>query len=173
MCQCNDHGWLIWLLHWTRNISIILPPSYFLHTDTTTKMPSQALSSLLPDNTMQFYRYEGSLTTHGCDEAVIWTLFRHTVKISRSQVSPAASMMTSYMTLNSFPHSWSFVRWIHRSLMDTPYQGPAIVGALRYSHSPVTGNFRHSCDGFVIDLTKSCRPFRAMPLDKGKHNRNN
>ena len=43
--------------------------------------------SLLPEDTTQFYRYSGSLTTPECNEAVTWTIFRQTARVSLSQVS--------------------------------------------------------------------------------------
>lgn len=50
--------------------------------------PGVSLDDLLPgvDRT-QFYRYLGSLTTPTCDEAVVWTLFKQPVKVSRDLVS--------------------------------------------------------------------------------------
>lgn len=44
------------------------------------------LSDLLPDDTGSFYRYNGSLTTAGCNEDVIWTVFDTPIAISERQV---------------------------------------------------------------------------------------
>lgn len=45
------------------------------------------LSHLLPRNREQFFRYEGSLTTPKCGEAVIWTIFTQSLPVSMDQVS--------------------------------------------------------------------------------------
>ena len=45
------------------------------------------LKSLVPSYPEDFYRYEGSLTTPGCFESVTWTVFRHSLPISESQMS--------------------------------------------------------------------------------------
>ena len=44
------------------------------------------LQDLMPWNTNDFYRYDGSLTTPNCNEVVTWTIFLETVKITHKQV---------------------------------------------------------------------------------------
>lgn len=44
------------------------------------------LETLLPKNKASFFRYEGSLTTPGCGEAVVWTVFEKSIPISMEQV---------------------------------------------------------------------------------------
>ncbi|XP_052270370.1 uncharacterized protein LOC127871465 isoform X2 [Dreissena polymorpha] len=43
-------------------------------------------SRLMPAHVTEFYRYNGSLTTPTCDEAVIWTLFEDKITISDAQM---------------------------------------------------------------------------------------
>nr|XP_042114941.1 carbonic anhydrase 15-like isoform X1 [Peromyscus maniculatus bairdii] len=47
------------------------------------------LASLLPSavGLLRYYRYSGSLTTPGCEPAVLWTVFENTVPIGRAQVA--------------------------------------------------------------------------------------
>ena len=58
----------------------------YLITDDDTKLGSLDLKSLLPKNTKDYYRYEGSLTTPPCFESVVWTVFEETQTISEKQV---------------------------------------------------------------------------------------
>uniref|UniRef100_A0A8C5KGF7 carbonic anhydrase n=2 Tax=Jaculus jaculus TaxID=51337 RepID=A0A8C5KGF7_JACJA len=47
------------------------------------------LASLLPSASglLRYYRYSGSLTTPGCEPAVLWTVFENAVPIGRAQVA--------------------------------------------------------------------------------------
>lgn len=51
-----------------------------------------SLQDLLPSNTDDFYRYEGSLTTPPCYSSVIWTVFRHPITISQRQLNVFRSL---------------------------------------------------------------------------------
>uniref|UniRef100_A0A671NEG6 Carbonic anhydrase n=1 Tax=Sinocyclocheilus anshuiensis TaxID=1608454 RepID=A0A671NEG6_9TELE len=45
------------------------------------------LTDIIPQaNKLNYYRYLGSLTTPGCDQAVVWTVFQQTLPISKKQV---------------------------------------------------------------------------------------
>jgi len=41
-----------------------------------------AMGSIMPKKLDNYYRYLGSLTTPGCNEAVVWTVFKDSLKIS-------------------------------------------------------------------------------------------
>ncbi|XP_033126916.1 putative carbonic anhydrase 5, partial [Anneissia japonica] len=47
---------------------------------------SIVLGDIIPNDVSAFYRYDGSLTTPTCDEAVIWTVFKSTISLSESQL---------------------------------------------------------------------------------------
>lgn len=44
------------------------------------------LADILPKNKDSYFRYDGSLTTPGCGEAVVWTVFEQSIPISIDQV---------------------------------------------------------------------------------------
>lgn len=44
------------------------------------------LIDLLPKNKNSYFRYEGSLTTPACGEAVVWTVYENSIAISLDQV---------------------------------------------------------------------------------------
>ncbi|CAL4091117.1 unnamed protein product [Meganyctiphanes norvegica] len=52
------------------------------------------LQAFLPKDTEKFYRYEGSLTTPTCNEAVIWTVFDTPVEVSESQLNALRAIKT-------------------------------------------------------------------------------
>merc|ERR1711944_301095 len=45
------------------------------------------LAKLLPNDTKNFFRYQGSLTTPACAEVVVWTVFKEPVGISAKQLA--------------------------------------------------------------------------------------
>jgi len=51
-----------------------------------TEMEQMELKDFLPRNTDQFYRYQGGLTTPGCNEIVVWTVFKQPIGISENQM---------------------------------------------------------------------------------------
>lgn len=60
-----------------------------------TTMASFSLRDMLPESLDKFYRYSGSLTTPGCDESVVWTVFTNTIPISESQIQKFRQIMSS------------------------------------------------------------------------------
>ncbi|XP_059186928.1 carbonic anhydrase 4b [Centropristis striata] len=54
---------------------------------TTLKGVSLEMFTLPLENMTKYFRYNGSLTTPNCAEAVIWTLFENTIPLSRKQLA--------------------------------------------------------------------------------------
>ncbi|XP_043380664.1 carbonic anhydrase 12 isoform X3 [Chelonia mydas] len=54
--------------------------------DQVALVPGFDIQELLPDQLDEYYRYEGSLTTPPCYPSVLWTVFRHPVKVSQEQL---------------------------------------------------------------------------------------
>lgn len=57
----------------------------------TTMNDSISLFDLLPEKETlrHYFRYLGSLTTPGCDEKVVWTVFQEHIKLHKEQVPRA------------------------------------------------------------------------------------
>uniref|UniRef100_UPI00358F23DA carbonic anhydrase 2-like n=1 Tax=Myxine glutinosa TaxID=7769 RepID=UPI00358F23DA len=68
-----------------------------------TVIPAMPLASLLPDvhQRGRFARYQGSLTTPSCDEAVVWTVFLQPISISLSQMEAFRNVQATESS--SFP----------------------------------------------------------------------
>lgn len=49
-------------------------------------IPKFDLTKMMPSNKDEFYRYNGSLTTPTCNEAVTWTVFKNVLKVSDKQM---------------------------------------------------------------------------------------
>lgn len=64
---------------------------FVLFSDGNTSLSSISLAQLIPSekNLTAYYRYKGSLTTPGCTESVIWTLFENPIPLSIEQVKNA------------------------------------------------------------------------------------
>ncbi|XP_010863830.2 carbonic anhydrase 4-like [Esox lucius] len=57
-------------------------------TGTNTSLGTVSLEQLIPSqqNLTNYYRYRGSLTTPGCTESVIWTVFENPIPLSKEQL---------------------------------------------------------------------------------------
>ncbi|KAM4726043.1 carbonic anhydrase 4a [Anableps anableps] len=53
-----------------------------------TSLPPISLAQLIPpeQNLTSYYRYQGSLTTPGCTESVVWTVFENPIPLSMEQL---------------------------------------------------------------------------------------
>lgn len=71
--------------------------TYVNETKQAIKIPTFSLLDLLPGNVVNgdhdYYRYQGSLTTPGCYESVVWTVFEDTIKISQAQMDAFRAVM--------------------------------------------------------------------------------
>lgn len=63
-------------------------------------LASFAADSFLPSGLSEYYRYMGSLTTPGCYEAVVWTLFREPIVISERQMAEFRKLQSSEKDAN-------------------------------------------------------------------------
>uniref|UniRef100_U3I6V4 Carbonic anhydrase n=1 Tax=Anas platyrhynchos platyrhynchos TaxID=8840 RepID=U3I6V4_ANAPP len=75
--------------------------------DQMVQVPGFNIQELLPDRPDEYYRYEGSLTTPPCYPSVLWTVFRHPVKISQEQLLALETAM--YCTESDDPEPLEMV----------------------------------------------------------------
>lgn len=66
------------------NINIVI---YDLGTNAT--LEAISIDMLIPphDTLEKYFRYQGSLTTPDCSEAVVWTVFEQAIPLSKEQVT--------------------------------------------------------------------------------------
>eukprot|EP00794_Sanderia_malayensis_P013892 gene13892-15340_t len=57
------------------------------HKDDKVTIDEIPLDAVMPEKTDDFYYYKGSLTTPGCNEAVLWVVYRDTLCISPAQLA--------------------------------------------------------------------------------------
>ncbi|KAJ8257053.1 hypothetical protein COCON_G00192050 [Conger conger] len=62
-----------------------------------TSLSDLSLDSLIPaqENLTVYYRYQGSLTTPGCSEVVVWTMFQQPIPLSVEQLSAFSELQFS------------------------------------------------------------------------------
>lgn len=67
-----------------------------------------ALNKLLPENTNEFYSYDGSLTTPPCYEVVSWVVMNNKAQVSRDNVSVPTYMLIIF-TIYYFHYIYSLI----------------------------------------------------------------
>ncbi|KAL4660608.1 hypothetical protein GN956_G1420 [Arapaima gigas] len=87
---------------------------------TSTPISDVSLASLilLEKNMTSYYRYSGSLTTPNCAESVVWTVFKHTIPLGKTQLSTFSTLKFSDGTpmVNTFrPVQPLYQRQVYRS----------------------------------------------------------
>lgn len=81
---------------------------YSFHKGNTSIIPEFRLTDILPslEKLSSYYRYSGSLTKPGCDEAIIWTVFQESFSISQQQVEKTDDFPINMRELGFILHSF-------------------------------------------------------------------
>jgi len=66
------------------------------HENDVVRLDSIRLINLLPDNANAFYRYNGSLTSPGCQETVIWTVLTDPISVTEQQMTDLRRMRDAH-----------------------------------------------------------------------------
>ncbi|XP_058489006.1 carbonic anhydrase 4b [Solea solea] len=69
--------------------SIINALNFTIQATNSTTVSGISLNMFIPpsDNMTKYFRYDGSLTTPNCDEAVVWSVFENTIPLSKKQLA--------------------------------------------------------------------------------------
>uniref|UniRef100_A0A8D2QJG8 Carbonic anhydrase n=1 Tax=Zonotrichia albicollis TaxID=44394 RepID=A0A8D2QJG8_ZONAL len=111
-------------------------------------VPGFNVQELLPDRLDEYYRYEGSLTTPPCYPSVLWTVFRHPVKISQEQLLALETAM--YCTERDDPEPLEMVDNF-RNVQDF-HERLVFISFLVLTLVPVFPLFL----GFVVSVVIAC-----------------
>lgn len=88
----------------------------------TTYKDQLLLSEFLPKNKETYFRYEGSLTTPGCGEAVVWTVFNQSLPLSIEQLERFKSVHDD--SGHELKHNYRHIQPLNsRSLIYVPGHG--------------------------------------------------
>jgi len=93
------------------------------------------LATLLPENTAEYYRYHGSLTTPPCAESAVWTVFRHTVPISDAQLEKFRQLLQkpdAHGKQEAIEHNWRPVQDIQQRVVSRSFAPPSTEDKLPY-----------------------------------------
>uniref|UniRef100_A0A8C8RAG7 Carbonic anhydrase n=1 Tax=Pelusios castaneus TaxID=367368 RepID=A0A8C8RAG7_9SAUR len=123
--------------------------------DQVALVPGFDIQELLPDRLDEYYRYEGSLTTPPCYPSVLWTVFRHPVKVSQEQLLALETALyctqandpTPLEMVNNFRHVQEFDERLV-SLTDTNGEANAVLHLA--SFTPIYQTILHPSGGMFI-----------------------
>ncbi|XP_027136498.1 carbonic anhydrase 4b [Larimichthys crocea] len=68
---------------------------YITEPNNSTTLTGVSLEMFIPhkDNMTKYFRYDGSLTTPNCAEAVVWSVFENTIPLSRDQLTAFSQLL--------------------------------------------------------------------------------
>ncbi|KAF4111735.1 hypothetical protein G5714_008766 [Onychostoma macrolepis] len=102
------------------------------------------MDDLLPgvDRT-KYYRYLGSLTTPSCDEGVIWTIFKDSVKVSQDLIDLFSTTVYINQTTNSplMTNTFRAVQPIYGRIVTSQVAGPKTTGLIKPTSGTKTTGF--------------------------------
>lgn len=106
--------------------------------------------ALLPHNTGSYFRYEGSLTTPSCVEAVIWTVFTRSMPLTVAQLEALKLVKSSGGT--ELLHNYRQVQPLNRRSLLFVTDERNVEENAQYFHSGATGGGLRLLDGFFLVL---------------------